>query len=494
MATNIFILYPIHLFSNIDNLYEKKVYLLEDTRYFTDFKYHKLKLAYHRASMKKYFDKLVSKNIDVTYIDYKNIKQFYEKTIKNMGSKVKDIKIECYCVGDNILENKIKKYISSINILHSLNFTVNKDLIDNNLDVFRTNKNKYNFMNFYRWQRKRLNILMTKSGTPVGGIWSFDKNNRKKLPSDFVFNKNEIKVNTNIYIEEAIKYVETNFGSNYGVLDNFIYPIDSLSSKKWLKKFIKERFKNFGVYEDAETEKSVFLFHSVLTPMMNIGLLTDFEVLDEVLKYQTKIPLNSFEGFIRQIIGWRNYIYAVYLIDGNKIKSMNFMNHKNKFNEKIIWEGQTGIKPIDFIMDKITKYSYAHHIERLMYLGNFLLLCQINPNQVYKLFMEWTIDAYEWVMVPNVYSMSQYADGGMMMNRPYFSSSNYILTMSDYKKDVWCNIWDTLYYNFINSHRKMLKTNYSTARQVAFWDRKSIEEQNKIKAYTKEIFDIYLIK
>jgi deoxyribodipyrimidine photolyase-related protein len=229
---------------------------------------------------------------------------------------------------------------------------------------------------------------MTKSGTPVGGIWSFDKDNRKKLPSDFVFNKNEIKVNTNIYIEEAIKYIETNFGSNYGVLDNFIYPIDSLSSKKWLKKFIEEKFDNFGVYEDAETEKSVFLFHSVLTPMMNIGLLTDFEVLDEVLKYQKVIPLNSFEGFIRQIIGWRNYIYSVYLIDGSKIKSMNFMNHKNKFNEKIIWEGQTGIKPIDFIMDKINKYSYAHHIERLMYLGNFLLLCQINPNQVYKLFME----------------------------------------------------------------------------------------------------------
>ena len=495
-TTNIFILYPIHLFSNIDNLYDKKVYLLEDTRYFTDFKYHKLKLAYHRASMKKYFDKLVSKNIDITYIDYKNIKQFYEKTIKSMGSKVKDTKISinCYCVGDNILESKIKKYIPNINILHSLNFTVNKDLIDNNIDVFRSAKNKYNFMNFYRWQRKRLNILMTKSGTPVGGVWSFDKDNRKKLPSNFVFNKNEIKVNTDIYIEEAIKYVEYNFGSNYGSLDNFIYPIDSLSSKKWLKKFIQERFKNFGVYEDAETEKSVFLFHSVLTPMMNIGLLTDFEVLDEVLKYQKSIPLNSFEGFIRQIIGWRNYIYSVYLIDGSKIKSMNFMNHKNKFNEAIIWEGQTGVKPIDFIMDKITKYSYAHHIERLMYLGNFLLLCQINPNQVYKLFMEWTIDAYEWVMVPNVYSMSQYADGGMMMTRPYFSSSNYILNMSDYKKDVWCAIWDTLYYNFINTHRKMLKKNYSTARQVAFWDRKSVEDQNKIKKYAKEIFDIYLIK
>ena len=495
---NIFLLYPIHLFSNIDNLYDKKVYLLEDTRYFTDFKYHKLKLAYHRASMKKYFHNLLIKKIDVNYIEYKNVKQFYEKTIKSVVSKVKNIKIECYNVGDNILENKIKKYIPSINILHSLNFTVNQDLINNNIDVFRSGKNskhdKYNFMNFYRWQRKRLNILMTKSGNPVGGQWSYDKDNRKKVPNNFVFDKNEIKVNNNIYTQEAIKYVEKNFGSNYGSLDYFIYPIDHISSKVWLKKFIDDRFKNFGIYEDAETEKSVFLFHSVLTPMMNIGLLTDFEVLDEVLKYQNKIPLNSFEGFIRQIIGWRNYIYAVYLIDGSKIKSMNFMNHKNIFNETLIWKGETGLIPIDFIMDKITKYSYAHHIERLMYLGNFLLLCQINPNQVYKLFMEWTIDAYEWVMVPNVYSMSQYADGGMMMTRPYFSSSNYILNMSDYKKDVWCALWDTLYYNFIYTHRKILKMNYSTARQVAFWDKKSDDEKNKIKKYAKEILNIYLSK
>jgi deoxyribodipyrimidine photolyase-related protein len=261
-----------------------------------------------------------------------------------------------------------------------------------------------------------------------------------------------------------------------------------------LKKFIENKFSNFGLYEDAETEKSNFLFHSVLTPMMNIGLLTDNEVLEEVLKYEKIIPLNSFEGFIRQIIGWRNYIYSVYLIDGEKIKSMNYLKHNNIFNEKILWEAQTGIRPIDYIMEKINKYSYAHHIERLMYLGNFLLLCQINPNQVYKLFMEWTIDAYEWVMVPNVYSMSQYADGGLMMTRPYFSSSNYILSMSDYKKDVWCSIFDTLYYNFIYKHHKMLKTNYSTSRQVAFWNKKSFEEQNKIKKYAKEILNIYLLK
>ena len=127
-----------------------------------------------------------------------------------------------------------------------------------------------------------------------------------------------------------------------------------------------------------------------------------------------------------------------------------------------------------------------------MYLGNMMFLLETDPKEVYRIFMEWTIDAYEWVMVPNVYSMSQYADGGMMMTRPYFSSSNYILNMSDYKKDVWCGIWDTLYYNFINTHRKLLKTNYSTARQVAFWDRKSSEDQNKIKKYAKEILDIYL--
>ena len=160
----------------------------------------------------------------------------------------------------------------------------------------------------------------------------------------------------------------------------------------------------------------------------------------------------------------------------------NQLKHNNKINERW-WNGTTDIKPIDSIIHKIIKYAYAHHIERLMYLGNFMLLCFIDPKDVYKIFMEWTIDAYDWVMVPNIFGMSQYSTS-IMMTRPYFSSSNYINKMSTFKKssleNSWSDIWDALYYNFINKHQEIFKKNYAIAQQVKNWNNKTDSEQKII--------------
>jgi deoxyribodipyrimidine photolyase-related protein len=482
---SIFLLFPIHIFSNIDLLKNKKLYLIEESRFFIDFKYHKLKLAYHRATMKYYFDYLKSKSIDIHYIQFnEDLHSFYKKLNKS--------KVETYDLCDNVLKNKLLKLIPHINILQTPNFLIYEILLKENINKFYNGK-KYNHQNFYKWQRIRLNILVEKDGNPIGGKWSFDEDNRKKLPTNIhipkIINKQTTKYSK--YITEAKIYIENNFPDNYGSLDNFIYPITYDDSIKWCENFLKTKFENFGLYEDAVSDKDPFLFHSVLSPMMNIGLLTDTEVINMTLKYQHKIPLNSFEGFIRQIIGWRNYIYSIYLLEGDKLCKMNFFKHSNKLNKKVMWNGGTNILPIDNIINKINEYSYAHHIERLMYLGNYMLLCMINPKDVYEIFMEWTIDAYEWVMIPNVYSMSQYADGGLIMTRPYFSSSNYILSMSNYKKNEWCKLWDCLYYNFINKHKTYLSKNYSTSRQVAFWNKKStLEQKNIIKIannYLKKI-------
>ena len=478
----IFLIFPIHLFKNFDKLINKKVYLIEEPRYFTDFKYHKLKLAYHRESMKYYYDYLVKNNIHVEYIDFYNVN---EKFYKSLLMQNKNIYMYNPC--DKVLTKNVLKYIPKIIIEETLNFLVNEKIINENINEFYNGK-KYNHQNFYKWRRKSLNILIEKDGKPTGGQWSYDKDNRKKIPKNTIIPP-ILKLNNNKYIEESKKYVEKYFNNNYGSLDNFIYPCNHEDSKKWLLHFIKYKFENFGIYEDAESNKDPFLFHGVLTPMMNIGLLTDNEVLEIVLKYQDKIPISSFEGFIRQIIGWRNYMYTLYILEGDSLVKSNFLNHKNKLNKKIMWTGETKLLPLDNIINKIVNYGYAHHIERLMYLGNYLLLCMINPNDVYEIFMEWTIDAYDWVMIPNVYSMSQYCDGGNIMTRPYFSSSNYILKMSDYKKDEWCKIWDALYYNFINTHQKILEKNYATSRQVAFWKKKTDNEKKKILKISKDYLD-----
>jgi len=482
---DIFIIFPVHLYSDIKNLYNKNIYLIEEPRYFTDFKYHKLKLAYHRATMKSYYDYLVFHKINVKYIEFNKVEEAY-KEINKSGKN-----INIYDIGDKVLEKKLKKIFPNIIFHQSLNFLVNEQLIKNNLNEFYNGK-KYNHQNFYKWQRIRLNILVNNDGTPVGGKWSFDDENREKLPQNIKI-PSIIKLNNSKIIEEAKNYVNKYFSNNYGSLDYFIYPINHSDSRKWLSNFLKNKFKNFGIYEDAESMRDPFLFHSVLTPMMNIGLLTDNEVLAMTLKYQNKVPISSFEGFIRQIIGWRNYVYTLYLLESEKMRTSNFLNHKNKLNKEIMWKGTTNILPIDDIIDKIVKYSYSHHIERLMYLGNFMLITMINPKDVYEIFMTWTIDAYDWVMVPNVYGMTQFSDGGLMMTRPYFSSSNYILNMSDYKKGEWCEIFDALYYNFINNHQKYLGKNYATSRQVAFWKKKSNDEK-KIILNTANKYLKYFIK
>ena len=486
---NIFLLYPTQLFNNIDKLLNKKIYLLEEPIYFSKYKFHKLKLAYHRSTMKNYYDFLKNNSLDVYYIDFDNITNFYKNNNKS--------NIEIYELYDNNLMKKCKKTFKNLIIHDSLNFLVNKNLLDTYKDLFYKN-NHYNHTEFYKMQRRRLNILMNKNGTPKGGKWSFDSENRQKIPIDIkipnildlVLNSNQEK---NKYILEAIKYIENHplFSKNYGSLDNFIYPINHTDAIKWLEYFCHKKFEDFGKYEDAETMRDPFLFHSVLSPMMNIGLITDNEVLNIVKKYENKICIASYEGFIRQIIGWRNYVLCIYIYDGEKVRKMNFMQHKNKINDKLIWSGETGIIPYDNIINKIKNYAYAHHIERLMYLGNFLFLCQIKPHDVFKAFMVWTIDAYDWVMVPNVYCMSQFADGGLMMKKPYFSSYNYILKMSDYKKEAWCTIWSVLYYNFINTHQKYLKTSYGAFFQVSNWLKKPLDEKKDILKKAKYYLELF---
>ena len=480
MSKSVFLVFPIHIFENISTLDNYDcVYILEEPRYFTDFCFHKLKLAYHRASMKCYFEYLKNNlNKPVKYINFKEIKDnWYEEYLCKKYDK-----IFSYEVFDISLEKKLES-LKSFKFVKSLNFLLNDEII--------TKKEPITFMNFYKKQRKSLNILMEISGDnskPVGGFWSFDKENRKKVPKNVELPP-DYEIINNSYIKEAKSYILKHFPKNYGSLDYFIYPITFEDSKKWLQNFINNLFDDFGPYEDAIVEKNHFLWHSVLSPMMNIGLLTDSFVIKEVLKYKDKIRLESLEGFIRQIIGWRNYILTYYICFGEVIRNSNHLNASRKIDDilyKKLWDGSTGLLPVDNAIKGIIKFSYAHHIQRLMILGNFLLLLRINPNDIYKIFMEWTIDAYDWVMVPNVYSMSQYADGGLMMTRPYFSSSSYITRMSNYKKGSWCETWNYLYYHFLIDHREMLKKNYSTANMIYHLDKKTEKEKEIILKESEE--------
>ena len=216
----------------------------------------------------------------------------------------------------------------------------------------------------------------------------------------------------------------------------------------------------FGVYEDAIVKEEHILNHSLLSPLINIGLLNPSEVIENAIDYakSNDVPINSTEGFVRQILGWREFIRGVYEVKGTEERTKNFWNLKRKIPSSF-YDGSTGIKPVDDVIKKINKTAYAHHIERLMILGNFMVLCEFDPDDVYQWFMELFIDAYDWVMVPNVYGMSLFADGGLMSTKPYISSSNYIMKMSNYSKGNWQEVWDGLFWTFMDKHRNFFESN-----------------------------------
>ena len=218
----------------------------------------------------------------------------------------------------------------------------------------------------------------------------------------------------------------------------------------------------FGDYEDAIHSNHRTLWHSVLSPLINSGLLTPRQIIDKSWEFyqSNNIGINSYEGFVRQIIGWREFILLMYKRNSLELRNGNFWDFEDKPIPLSFYTGQTGIRPLDDSIRNILETGYAHHIERLMIVGNLMLLCRFHPNQVYKWFMELFIDSYDWVMVPNVYGMSQFSDGGLFTTKPYISGSNYIRKMSNYKSEDWCSTWDSLFWTFIDDYKNKFKDQY----------------------------------
>jgi deoxyribodipyrimidine photolyase-related protein len=329
--------------------------------------------------------------------------------------------------------------------------------------------------------------VLIESGSPSGGKWTFDTENRRKIPASVYIPPLNTLPRTP-FISEAIEYVEHNFEKNYGHADKFNYPVTRDQAVHWLESFLTERFVQYGIYQDAIVNGSSFLFHSVLTPALNIGLLTPDHILERTLDFarHEDVPLNSVEGFVRQILGWREFIRGLYALESVHQRTRNVWNHHNSI-PSCFWNGTTGIEPIDDVVNKVLKTAYSNHIERLMVIGNFMLLCEFHPNQVYEWFMTLYIDAYDWVMVPNVYGMSQFSDGGLMSTKPYISGSNYILKMSNYKKGEWCEVWDSLYWNFIEKHQEIFIKNPRMSMMVRQFHNMETSKKKRLRE-TREKF------
>jgi len=457
--------------------------LIEHNLLFRQFAFHSHKLVLHRASMSRFASRLRKHGYEVEVLQSKagsSSRDQLAGLVRNLGP----VQVTCFDVVDDWLEQELFAGLADggyrmrlEDVLETPNFLTDRAQID---DWF--SQNPHRMHDFYVWQRRRLNILLD-GGEPLGGRWSFDTENRRKLPRGYVpptvhrfahhpvtqgqgtfdieelMETGEPEPDVSHEVELAIAWVTAEFPEAPGDPQLFAWPTSADEARKHLQEFVRERLNDFGPYEDAISATHPFIAHSLLTPSLNIGLLDPREVIQAILEGPDRnTPLASVEGFVRQVIGWREYMRASYRTNGRRMRISNHLNHQNALGEGW-WDGTTGLVPVDLVISRVLSTGYAHHIERLMVLGNAMSLLRIHPDEVYKWFMEMFIDAYDWVMVPNVYAMSQFAAGEEITTKPYVSGSNYLRKMSDLPAGEWMPDWDALYWTYIEDHLAVIATN-----------------------------------
>jgi deoxyribodipyrimidine photolyase-related protein len=447
------VIYPHQLFAEHPALQPgRRVYLIEEQLLLTYNPTHIQKLILHKLTLDAYQEYLIAAGYTVTrltLVEYKNTQAVFEK-LQAEGITV----IHVADTTDTYLEAALTNSSLERIWYESPLFLLSKEEA-----VDRYTASKQHMARFYKQLRIDKQILVTDNDEPTGGQWSFDEDNRKKIPKHTAL-PNDIAMISDKNIDAATSWARELDAEIYGEPGCWL-PTTHTEAEAYLQAFLQERFADFGTYEDALHTEGVRLWHSTLSPLLNIGLLTPQHVLDVALSYakENEVPLNSLEGFVRQILGWREFIRASYERDGSTMRQQNFFTHTKKLLPSF-WDGTTSLPPVDDVINKALLYGYNHHIERLMVVGNIMLLSQISPHEVYRWFMGMYVDAYDWVMVPNVYGMSQFADGGSFATKPYISGSNYIKKMSNYQTGDWEQLWTALYWNFISTHKEFFSTNH----------------------------------
>lgn len=462
------------------------VFMAEDLELCTHYRYHKQKIALFLAAMRGYQTELKKAGFKVEYIQATNqdFSKSYEQKLERFLLHNKKIQhVEMFEIEDKFFETRMKAFFAKrklqLSIVPSPLFVTSRE----DFKKYLARSKKPFMKTFYEGQRKSFAVLLESNGKPIGGKWSYDAENRKKMPQNMK-PPPRLEFEPSNETQAVLKWVQKTFKDHPGEIDTFRWPVNREQALAALDDFVKNKLQLFGDYQDAITQKTAFNFHSLISPALNMGLLVPEEVIKaaEVAyrKSRGKIPLASVEGFIRQVLGWREFVRGIYQNFSDEQWSRNFWNHQRKMKD-CWYSGDTGIPILDDSIHRALKNGYSHHIERLMILSNFMLLTEIHPHEVHKWFMEMYCDSSDWVMGPNVFGMGQFSDGGIFATKPYICGSNYYLKMSDYKKGDWCQTVDGLYWRFIDKHKKFYQSNPRMAVMV-----KSLEKMDKSRK--KEIF------
>jgi deoxyribodipyrimidine photolyase-related protein len=351
---------------------------------------------------------------------------------------------------------------------------------------------------FYREMRRKTGLLMD-GADPAGGKWNFDHDNRKPAPDEIDFG-GPMRFTPDATVAEVLDLVEARFPSNFGRLRPFWFATDRGEARRALAHFIRYALPAFGDYQDAMLTGNRFLYHSVLSMYLNAGLLDVLEVCEAAERAYRNgaAPINAVEGFIRQIIGWREYMRGIYFREGRDYTRCNVLQHERTLPE-FYWTGDTRMACLQSAVDATRDEAYAHHIQRLMVTGNFALLAGIDPHEVHEWYLAVYADAYEWVEAPNVIGMSQFADGGIVGSKPYVSSGAYIDRMSDHCRSCAYKVKDKtgenacpfnlLYWHFLTRHRDRFEKNPRMAQMYRTWDRMAGDRRETVLREAEAFLD-----
>lgn len=405
----------------------QQVFIVEEPSYFSSpYKISKVKLAYLVAAMHAHHDSCIP---TAKYITHQEAENFLKS-------------LPAFDAWDP-LDNDLSQKYPNMQLINSPlpNFLLTPSDLE---EYYKSHKTSMSHSSFYKFSKSKLNIL--------NNIPNLDKENRLSIKQAPEY-KDTLPVFKSKYYKLAQDYVEKTFPDHIGTTEHVMtYPIAPAHAKRALKDFIKHRLNNFGPFEDSIDKENILLYHSCLSAAMNIGILLPKDVTASILKVSNQAPMNSIEGFIRQVAGWREYTRYLYKYHAKEISLSNHWQNKQNIS-KSWYTATTNIEPLDNEIKKALKYGYSHHIIRLMVFLNLLLLTRVHPQQMMKWFMEVvSIDAYPWVMLTNIYMMSW--SWTKAMKKPYISTSSYILRMSNYKRGPWCKTWDDLFYKFIKDKRE----------------------------------------
>ena len=470
----------------------------QETNYVT---HHIQKIVAFFQSMRNFADWLTDRNNILIYykLDSTNNKQDLVKNLKHLIEEHDIKKFEYQLPDEYRLDEQLKDFCKSLSIDIEVYDTEHFYTNRTELSQFYEGKKEMTMEYFYRHMRRKHHILMVNEKDPEGGKWNFDKSNRKKwkgypsIPHERGFRK-DVSENVSLLKKKGIKTI--------GTIDekNFNWPTSREDSLAVLNYFCKNLLIHFGDYQDAMHTDQIYLYHSRLSFAMNSKMLSPQEVIEKVIPYwrdhKDEIDISQVEGFVRQILGWREYMRGMYWKEMPGYRRSNKLENQNNLPE-FYWTGDTKMNCLHHAIKQSLNNAYAHHIQRLMITGNFALLTQCHPDQVDQWYLGIYIDAIEWVEITNTRGMSQFADGGIIATKPYVSSGNYINKMSNYCKDCKYSVtkktgdnacpFNSLYWNFLDDKKEYFKNNQRMNMMLNLLNKKSAKELSALKERATDI-------